>query len=118
MPLAGGFRAVIFDMDGLLLDTETLWSNAEAELFRRHGAVFTHEDQMRVIGTSFEVTARYFAELVEAGALPAWLGDERFHRSHQAALLRKDPGHYGPLFPDVDPDQPYHWPVEPRGVPQ
>ena len=49
-------------MDGLLLDTETLWHRAEAELFARHGAVFTHEDQMRVIGTNFEITARYFAE--------------------------------------------------------
>ena len=58
------------------------------------------------------------AELAGARAPPDWLGDERFHRSHRAALLRKDPEHYGPLFPDVDPDQPYHWPVERRGVPQ
>ena len=65
------------------------------------------------------VTAvRSEAELAEAGALPDWLGDERFHRSHRAALLRKDPDHYGPLFPDVDPDQPYHWPVERRRAPQ
>lgn len=49
-------------MDGLLLDTETLWHTAEIELFRRHGGEFTWEDKMAVIGSSFESTARYFAE--------------------------------------------------------
>jgi HAD superfamily hydrolase (TIGR01509 family) len=62
VPLTGRYRAVIFDMDGLLLETEALWHQAESELFRRHGREFTREDQLRVIGTSFEVTARYFAE--------------------------------------------------------
>jgi len=56
------YRGVVFDMDGLLLDTETLWHEAEKELFERHGSTFSREDQMRVIGTSFAITARYFAE--------------------------------------------------------
>jgi len=49
-------------------------------------------------------------ELAESGALPAWLGDEDFHRSHRSALVRKDPEHYGPLFPGVPDDLPYVWP--------
>ena len=56
------FKAVVFDMDGLLLDTEVLWQKAEEALFTAHGGVFSHEDKMRVIGTSFDFTARYFAE--------------------------------------------------------
>lgn len=51
------------------------------------------------------------AELARAGALPPWLGDEAFHRSHRSALVRKDPAHYRPAFPDVPDDLPYVWPV-------
>ena len=41
---------------------------------------------------------------------PPWLGDEDFHRSHQSNLIRKDPKHYGPLFPNVPNNLPYIWP--------
>jgi HAD superfamily hydrolase (TIGR01509 family) len=62
VPLSGRFEAVVFDMDGLLLDTEVLWHAAEVELFRRHGDEFSWDDKLAVMGTSFEATARYFAE--------------------------------------------------------
>lgn len=50
-------------------------------------------------------------ELRAAGLLPPWIGSRALHRSHQAALLRKDPAHYGRLFGSVDPDLPYVWPA-------
>jgi HAD superfamily hydrolase (TIGR01509 family) len=56
------YRAVVFDMDGLLLETELLWHQAETELFARHGAEFSWDDKMAVIGTSFGFTADYFAD--------------------------------------------------------
>jgi hypothetical protein len=54
-------------------------------------------------------------ELADAGALPPWLGDDDFHRSHRSALVRKDPDFYGPKFPDVPDDLPYVWPVATPG---
>ncbi|TNY35874.1 MSMEG_6728 family protein [Thermomonospora catenispora] len=53
-------------------------------------------------------------DLERAGELPPWLGDPSFHRSHQSSLLRKDPAHYGPLFPGVPDDLPYVWPASDR----
>ncbi len=50
------------------------------------------------------------AKLPERG-VPPWLGDEAVHRSHRSALVRKDPEHYRPHFPDVPDDPPYVWPV-------
>ncbi|HSO28337.1 MAG TPA: hypothetical protein VLS28_00400, partial [Candidatus Sulfomarinibacteraceae bacterium] len=35
--LPGRFRAVVFDMDGLLVDSEPLWHRAEARLLRERG---------------------------------------------------------------------------------
>jgi HAD superfamily hydrolase (TIGR01509 family) len=55
------FRAVVFDMDGLLLETELLWQRAEARLFERHGAEFTFEDKLTVMGTSAAFTGEFFA---------------------------------------------------------
>jgi pyrimidine dimer DNA glycosylase len=50
------------------------------------------------------------AALAAADALPPWIGDEAFHRSHRSALVRKDPERYAALFPDVPDDLPYVWP--------
>ncbi|BCJ43211.1 hypothetical protein GCM10010168_00470 [Actinoplanes ianthinogenes] len=50
-------------------------------------------------------------QLARVVALPPWLGDPDLHRSHQSALLRKDPETYRPIFGDVPDDLPYVWPV-------
>lgn len=44
--------AVVFDCDGLLVDTEPCWSVAEAELFARRGLPFGTEEKALVIGKS------------------------------------------------------------------
>ena len=48
--------AVLFDNDGLLLDTEVLWTRAEVQLFDRFGLTFTIEHKRELIGTSGPVS--------------------------------------------------------------
>ena len=67
-PLAHRYRAVVFDMDGLLLDTEVLWQRAEGRLFARHGDEFTFEDKLTVMGTSAAFTGEFYARRLD---LPA-----------------------------------------------
>jgi len=50
------------------------------------------------------------AELAEQGLLPPWLGDPALHLAHRSALVRKEPEHYRPLFPEVPDDLPMFWP--------
>lgn len=49
-------------------------------------------------------------DLSESFHYPDWWGG-RIHESHQAALVRKNPEFYRPIFPDVDDTIPYFWPV-------
>ena len=44
--------AVIFDNDGLLLDTESVWTRAEEDLFERRGHEFTPADKLELVGSS------------------------------------------------------------------
>lgn len=47
--------AVVFDNDGLLLDTESVWTRAEEDLFARRGTAFTPADKLELVGTSAEI---------------------------------------------------------------
>jgi HAD superfamily hydrolase (TIGR01509 family) len=47
--------AVVFDNDGLLLDTESVWTRAERDLFERRGIEFTPAHKRELVGTSAEV---------------------------------------------------------------
>jgi hypothetical protein len=86
---------------------------AVCEEWRRRGHADTCEAKICVdlADAGVAVPPRSQAALADAGALPAWLGDEAFHASHRAALLRKDPAHYGPLFPDTDAELAPVWPA-------
>jgi HAD superfamily hydrolase (TIGR01509 family) len=59
--LPGAFKAVVCDMDGLLVKTERQWLMAKVELFARYGATLGEEDLAAVFGRSEMDSARYFA---------------------------------------------------------
>jgi HAD superfamily hydrolase (TIGR01509 family) len=49
--------AVVFDNDGLTLDTEQAWTRAEGLLFGRYGAAFTDDHKRDLLGSSRAVAA-------------------------------------------------------------
>src|SRR5436190_3903456 len=60
-----GPAAIVFDCDGLLVDTETLWTRAERELFHRHGRGFTLDDKKALLGTGWVAGGRVLERLLD-----------------------------------------------------
>jgi HAD superfamily hydrolase (TIGR01509 family) len=56
--------AVVFDNDGLLLDTEPCWTAAQAALFRANGREFTLAGKHALVGTSPVTAAPILARLL------------------------------------------------------
>ena len=91
------------------------YGTAVCEEWCRRGSPDTCLEQMRrEVRLGVPRTQR---ELRLAGALPPWLGRRAFHRSHQSALVRKQPEWYRPRFPNVPDDLAYVWPVRARARP-
>ena len=42
--------------------------------------------------------------------IPEWIGNSKFHKSHQSNLLRKNPVHYSQFFLGIPNNLPYIWP--------
>jgi len=63
--------AVLFDMDGLLVDSEPVWTVAEGELAVRLGGSFTPELKAAIVGTRLEVAVRTFLAWYDAPRGPA-----------------------------------------------
>jgi HAD superfamily hydrolase (TIGR01509 family) len=69
-------QAVVFDNDGLLLDTEEAWTRAEEQLFERRGRTFTLEHKRSLIGSSRSVAAVKFEAMLEQPGEGELLMDE------------------------------------------
>ncbi len=51
-------------------------------------------------------------ERFEDTGMPSWMGNKRFHLSHQSNLIRKYPVYYEEIFLGVPDNLPYIWPVK------
>ncbi len=63
-PLGG----VVFDNDGLTLDSEVVWTRAEELLFARRGRVFTHEHKLDLVGSAGSRAAAKLERMLDAPA--------------------------------------------------
>jgi len=70
----GKDRAVLFDMDGLLVDSEPLWLAAETAVMARLGAGWTEQDQAALLGGSLDRTVRYLLAKATRPAPPERVG--------------------------------------------
>lgn len=63
-------QAVLFDMDGVLVDSEPVWFEVETELVARMGGSWSHEDQAKCIGGTVDWFCRYVIELTGSDRTP------------------------------------------------
>jgi HAD superfamily hydrolase (TIGR01509 family) len=85
------FQAVVFDNDGLLLDTEATWTRAEQDLFARRGRVFTEEHKRSLIGTSRTTSAVLLEAMLDRPGEGEALADELHALVMAEALLGAPP---------------------------
>ncbi|MBG6218912.1 HAD superfamily hydrolase (TIGR01509 family) [Arthrobacter sp. CAN_A6] len=53
-----GLEAVLWDMDGTLIDSEPAWIRAQGVLAKRFGCKWTHADALALVGSTMEQTVR------------------------------------------------------------
>jgi HAD superfamily hydrolase (TIGR01509 family) len=82
---------VLFDMDGLLVDTEPLWFETEAEVMARLGAPWTKLDQEQLLGGSMDNTVGYLLARATRPAPPAdvarWMTEGMLRRAAEGRVM-------------------------------
>jgi beta-phosphoglucomutase-like phosphatase (HAD superfamily) len=63
--------AVLFDMDGLLIDTEPMWFAVEIEILAELGATWDHTDHATLVGNALPVSSKFIADRVGTGVTAA-----------------------------------------------
>jgi HAD superfamily hydrolase (TIGR01509 family) len=80
MPAEPRVLAVVFDMDGVLVDTEHLWDEVREELTTEWGGRYTPEAQEAMMGMSSHEWSRYLHETVGLREPPETINTEVVRR--------------------------------------
>ena len=58
--MGGPFRAVIFDLDGVLADSEPWWNQIDAKLLAEHGVTYRGEYHENVLGINYRLAVEFY----------------------------------------------------------
>lgn len=70
------FAAVLWDMDGTLVDTEPAWIEAEYALADRYGGTWSQEDALALVGNDLLVSGRYLRDQLGIDVSPEQIVEE------------------------------------------
>lgn len=69
-------RAVLWDMDGTLVDTEPYWIETEFELAEKYDGTWSHEHALNLVGNDLIESGRYIREHMGIDLEPAQIVEE------------------------------------------
>lgn len=58
-------RAIIFDLDGVLADSEPMWNEIDGALLKLYGVEYSGEYKHEVLGKSFPLALKFYSERFE-----------------------------------------------------
>jgi beta-phosphoglucomutase-like phosphatase (HAD superfamily) len=100
-------RAVLFDMDGTLVETEQLWGEAMFELAARLGGRMSEEARAATVGTSMRVAMEILHADLGIRRTEAELREDAAWVEDRTAELMADGVKCSAA--SVPPDWPRHW---------
>jgi HAD superfamily hydrolase (TIGR01509 family) len=56
------FKAVLFDMDGVIADSEEMWNDIDGALMRTYGVEYAGEHKSQVLGKSFQIALGFYRD--------------------------------------------------------
>ncbi len=105
-------QAVLFDMDGLLVNTEPLWFEIESEVMARLGGDWSQADQAKLVGGSLQTTLDYLlgkaTRPVSRERLARWMLDGMVSRLNRASVTLR-PGAFDLLAEVRRPGRRMRW---------